>query len=143
MEQVTFDTNSIQYVFAYFVPAEANREENVDRWRIPRHRFQLTNTSGTDTLGQYITSNWWSRTRPVGEKREYLIIGVRGHFNYPNIIGLVNGALGSRGNNRLTELERMQGIVIKEHFVIPGGNTRALAETNRTEDCFNVALDND
>tara|TARA_Y100000591_G_C21743595_1_gene650681 strand:+ start:600 stop:1145 length:546 start_codon:yes stop_codon:yes gene_type:complete len=143
MEQVTFDTNGIQYIFAYFVRAEANKEDGVDRWRIPPHRFQLGNTCSSATMGQFITTNWWSRTRPIGEKREFMIIGVKGHFRYSEILSLINGALGSRGHNRLTELEKMQGIVVKEHFVIPGGTTRALVETKKNIDTFNLTLKND
>ena len=73
MEQVTFDTNGTQYIFAYFVRAEENKEDGVDRWRIPPHRFQLGNTCSSATMGQFITTNWWSRTRPIGEKREFMI----------------------------------------------------------------------
>ena len=43
----------------------------------------------------------------------------------------------------LTELEKMQGIVVKEHFVIPGGTTRALVETKKNIDTFNLTLKND
>ncbi len=143
MEQVTFDTNGIQYIFAYFVRAEANKEDGVDRWRIPPHRFQLGNTSSSATMGQFITTNWWSRTRPIGEKREFMIIGVKGHFRYSEILSLINGALGSRGHNRLTELEKMQGIFVKEHFVIPGGATRALVENKKNTDTVNHTLMND
>ena len=159
MEQVTFDTEGIQYIFAYFVTAEANKEDGVDRWRIPPHRFQLGNTSSCDTMGQFITTNWWSRTLPIGQKREFMIIGVKGHFRYSEILSLINGALGSRGHNRLTELEKMQGIVVKEYFVIPGGTTRALVEKSftdwlasnggkinegkRNENAFNLTLKND
>lgn len=143
MEQVTFDTEGIQYIFAYFVTAEANKEDGVDRWRIPPHRFQLGNTSSCDTMGQFITTNWWSRTLPIGQKREFMIIGVKGHFRYSEILSLINGALGSRGHNRLTELEKMQGIVVKEHFVIPGGTTRALVENKKNTDTFNLTLMND
>ena len=143
MEQVTFDTDGIQYIFAYFVRAEANKEDGVDRWRIPPHRFQLGDTSSSSTMGQFITTNWWSRTRPIGEKREFMIIGVKGHFRYSQILSLINGALGSRGHNRLTELEKMQDIVIKEHFVIPGGTTRALVENKKNTDTFNLTLMND
>ena len=127
--QVTADSEGIQYIFAYFIPAEADREMGVGRWYIPRHRFQLANPNSNRTMGQFITSNWWSRTRPIGERREYLILGIRGGFNYTDITSLINGALSSRGHNQLTEVERMHHIVIKEHFVFPANWTATWAAT--------------
>ena len=98
------------------------------RWCFPRHRFQFADPNTRSPMGQFITSNWFGREAPIGEKREYLVVGIRGNFSYNNITCLVNGALMSRGHNRLTELERNQGIVKKEYFVIPGGVTRMLYE---------------
>lgn len=125
MQQNTCDSNGIQYIFGYFA---TGRDDDMPRWCFPRHRFQFANPNTRSPMGQFITSNWFGREAPIGEKREYLVVGIRGKFSYNNITCLVNGALMSRGHNRLTELERNQGIVKKEYFVIPGGVTRTLYE---------------
>ncbi len=137
---MTEDSNGIQYILGYFGKFVG---EEYPRWIFPRHRFQIPDPNQENIVGQFISSTWFNKDYPVGEKHEYLVVGIKGGFSYNNITSLINGALASRGHNRLTELERMQKIVVKEYFVIPAVTTKTLHENHRKSDGFNVTLNNE
>jgi len=136
----TEDSDGVQYVFGYF--GTFRGDEN-PRWIFPRHRFQIANPNQENIVGQFISSTWFNKDYSVGEKQEYLVVGIKGGFSYNVITRLINGALASRGHNRLTELEKMQKIVVKEYFVISTATAKTLHENHRTNDGFNVTLNNE
>jgi hypothetical protein len=107
------DKNGIQYIFAIW----KKDEFNIFRWEFMRHRFQI-NENTAQICGDFITSMWFSQENPTNAAQEFLIVGIKDSFNYNRITGLVNGAFASRQHHRLTETEKMQGIVLKEHFIL-------------------------
>ena len=111
-EESTTDSNGLQYIFAVW----EEDEHAIFRWKFMRHRFQIN--SDKTVTGDFITSMWWSQEKPLTVSQEFLIVGIKGDFKYSEITALTNGAFASRNNHNLTSVEKMQGIVFKDHFIL-------------------------
>lgn len=104
--QQTHDSNGIQYIFAY--------NDTEEGWIFPRHRFQI-NTSEI-TSGDFISSMWYSSVSSLNENLEFLVLGIKGNFDYSKVTSLVNGSYISYGKNILSDYEKSAGIYFKDYY---------------------------
>ena len=65
-KQLTYDSDGVQYIFAY---------KTGDGWKFPRHRFQVTNPDVK--AGQFISSMWFSNIYSMKEDIEFLVVELR------------------------------------------------------------------
>ena len=134
-EKCTTDKSGVQYIFAIW----EKDEFNIFRWKFMRHRFQI-NENNTQICGDFITSMWFSQEKPPNAVQEFLIVGIKDSFNYNQITALVNGAFASRRNHKLTEIEKMQGIVLKDHFVLSVEDIVKFTTDNKVNECAHIQL---
>ena len=142
MAACTYDSRGAQYILGVW--GEEHLGDYEKRWRFLRHRFQLTSNNGDDNnvVGQYITSNWFSHIYKSDEEQEYLVMGVKGNFQYSTLAALANGARICRGRDKLTVIESDQGVIFKEHFVISPEECEKIHNNNvpDMERIFNILI---
>jgi len=129
-KQLTFDSDDIQYIFAY---------KTSDGWEFPRHRFQIPNPDVK--RGQFISSMWYSNMHPLKDNMEFLVVGVKGAVNYRQVTSLVNGSLMSYGSNKLSRFEKSSGINFKDYYMYSSEMCTNLYNNYKNEkDFFNIYL---
>lgn len=132
-KQLTFDSDGVQYIFAY---------KTCDGWKFPRHRFQVTNPDVK--AGQFISSMWFSNIYSLKEDIEFLVVGVKGAVDYIHITSLVNGSLMSYGNNNLSLFEKSSGIKFKDYYTYSSEQCYNFYNNYKNEDgFFNIYLTGD
>ena len=130
IKQLTFDSDGVQYIFAY---------KTCDGWEFPRHRFQLINPDVKS--GQFITSMWYSNVFSLNENLEFLVVGVKGAIDYIQVTSLVNGSLMSYGSNILSRFEKSSGIEFKDYYSYSSEKCTNLYNNYKNEDeFFNIYL---
>ena len=112
-KQATFDTKGIQYIFAY---------KSDEGWVFPRHRFQLANLDTHRVYGQFIRDIWYRAEHKITSNMEFLIVGIKGGFNYNTITSLVNGSFMSYSKNKLSDYERANNICFKDYYYLSSKN---------------------
>ena len=112
-KQTTFDTKGIQYVFAY---------KSNERWIFPRYRFQLANTDTDKVHGQFVRDIWYRAEHKITSNIEFLVVGIKGEFNYNTITSLINGSFMSYSKNRLSDYERVNNICFKDYYCLTDKN---------------------
>jgi hypothetical protein len=133
-KQYTSDANGVQYIFAIM----EEDEYSIFRWKFMRHIFQLNNVAPIS--GDFITSMWFSKEKPLNIAQEFLVVGIKGSIDYNQITSLVNGAVASRNNNRLTKLEKMQKIVFKDHFILSSEEIIKFTDNHTITEGGNISM---
>ena len=129
-KQLTFDSDGVQYIFAY---------KTCDGWEFPRHRFQVINPDVKS--GQFISSMWYSNMHSLKDNMEFLVVGVKGAIDYRQVTSLVNGSLMSYGNNNLSRFEKSSGIEFKDYYIYSSEKCTNLYNNFKNEDgFFNICL---
>jgi hypothetical protein len=129
-KQLTFDSDGVQYIFAY---------KTCDGWEFPRHRFQVINPDVKS--GQFISSMWYSNVFSLNENLEFLVVGVKGAIDYRQVTSLVNGSLMSYGSNILSRFEKSCGIEFKDYYIYSSEKCTNLYNNYKNEDgFFNIYL---
>jgi hypothetical protein len=126
-KQLTFDSDGVQYIFAY---------KTCEGWEFPRHRFQVINPDVKS--GQFISSMWYSNVFSLNENLEFLVVGVKGAIDYRQVTSLVNGSLMSYGSNILSRFEKSE---FKDYYTYSAEKCTNLYNNYKNEDgFFNIYL---
>lgn len=95
-----------------------SKRNNANEWVFVRHRFQTNQTSEKTIIGQFISSNWYSKTFPINKKIRYLILGINKDFSYSNITETINDIWLTNKTTEISDRESSLGINFKEYYTI-------------------------
>jgi len=105
------DNDGVSYIFGNYT--------NERGWLFNPYKFCLVNKNRGKVSGQFITSNWFNCIYDGGIPQHYVVLGIKGSFDYKNINKMMNDSyppmLLFYG---ITKEEVEAGVMFKDHYVL-------------------------